>query len=133
LLQQGIFKPVVPSDALDRAEQITKDLLNQIKTTAKKTTKFATFNCLTTSSELTKRWERAARAAKFEVWPDISLSVESAGRQGAVVRMADGSHWNRLGHKIAGEALADALDAVVHHLGGPEHYRAGGDRQLRRA
>jgi hypothetical protein len=33
------------------------------------------------------------------------MKVEDAEKGGAVVRVRDGAHWNRLGHKIAGEEL----------------------------
>jgi hypothetical protein len=129
ILEQRYFKQTATSDVLDRAEQITQDLLKQMRATATETHRFATFNCFAEDSDerglgvanapgtndvgLTKRWERAARAAGFETWPDVARSVERSERTGAVVRMADRAHWNRLGHKIAGDVLAERLGHLL--------------------
>jgi hypothetical protein len=40
---------------------------------------------------------------------DIDEAILGAEKKGAIVRAADGSHWNELGHDIAGRAIADSL------------------------
>jgi len=40
---------------------------------------------------------------------DVESPVLTAEERGRNVRTADGSHWNDLGNRIAGEALIDAL------------------------
>jgi hypothetical protein len=133
VLEQQYFKPTVTLDVFDRAEAITLDLLKQIKATAKETHRFATFNCFSEATDqlgsgvkiaagsnaaLTKRWERVARAAGFETWPEIARTVDDAESHGAVVRMSDRAHWNRLGHEIAGKVLAERL----RHLSGEDGF-----------
>jgi hypothetical protein len=135
ILEQRYFKQTASSDVFDRAEQITQDLLKQIRATATDTHRFATFNCFAEDSDerglgvanapgandvgLTKRWERAAQASGFEAWADVARSVERSERSGAVVRMADRAHWNRLGHKIAGDVLAEHLGHLLVGEGPP--------------
>lgn len=127
VVEQQYFKPTVMSDVFDTAERITVDLFKQIRATAKEAQAVATFNCFSEVSDqlgsdvtpgskdvgLTKRWERSARAVGFETWPEIARSVDDSESEGAVVRMADGAHWNRLGHEIAGNALAKRLRPLL--------------------
>jgi hypothetical protein len=40
---------------------------------------------------------------------DVESAVLAAENRGDDVRTADGSHWNDLGNRLAGQALADAL------------------------
>jgi hypothetical protein len=49
---------------------------------------------------------------------DIQGAVLAAERGGRDVRAADGGHWNEEGHRVAGEALRDSLEAsgAIHHL-----------------
>jgi hypothetical protein len=135
ILEQRYFKQAASSDVFDRAEQITQDLLKQIRATATDTHRFATFNCFAEDSDerglgvanapgakdvgLTKRWERVAQAAGFETWADVARSVERSERSGAVVWMADRAHWNRLWHKIAGDVLAEHLGHLLVGEGPP--------------
>jgi hypothetical protein len=46
---------------------------------------------------------------KISVLKDIDRTVLDAQKAGAHVMERDGSHWNELGHRIAGEALASYL------------------------
>ncbi len=43
----------------------------------------------------------------------IHTAVEEARRQGLVVHMADGSHWNENGHRIVAENIARELAAIA--------------------
>jgi hypothetical protein len=43
------------------------------------------------------------------VLDDIERAVLTAEKAGEIVRAADGSHWNELGHRIVGQAVANAL------------------------
>jgi hypothetical protein len=130
VVQQQYFKPTVGSDVVDRAEKTTLDLLTQIRATAKDTRTFATFNCFSETSDhlgsgvtvaaasndvgATKRWERVARAAGFETWPEVAAAIDVSESEGAVVRMSDRAHWNRLGHDIAGKVLAERLRPLLN-------------------
>ena len=37
---------------------------------------------------------------------DVDQAVQAGEEKGAVARAADGGHWNELGHRLAGEAIA---------------------------
>jgi hypothetical protein len=50
-----------------------------------------------------------SRRHNIIVLTDIDEAVLSAGKNGIIVRAADGSHWNEIGHEIAGRAIADSL------------------------
>jgi hypothetical protein len=39
------------------------------------------------------------------LFDDIDRAVLNAQHKEAIVRAADGAHWNELGHRIAGEAI----------------------------
>jgi hypothetical protein len=47
-----------------------------------------------------------ARQNDILLLDDIDKAVQAAEKKGAVARAADGGHWNELGHRIAGEAIA---------------------------
>jgi hypothetical protein len=40
---------------------------------------------------------------------DIDQVVRAAEEKGAVARAADGGHWNEVGHRLVGEAIATAF------------------------
>lgn len=47
-----------------------------------------------------------SRRHNIALLDDVERAVLSAEQKGAVVRAADGAHWNELGHSIAGETIA---------------------------
>jgi hypothetical protein len=50
-----------------------------------------------------------SRRLNISLLDDVERAVLTAQQTGAVVRAADGAHWNELGHRIAGEAIAAGL------------------------
>jgi len=49
-----------------------------------------------------------SRRHNITLFPDIKQAVLAAEERGAVVKAADGAHWNELGHRIVGQAIAES-------------------------
>jgi hypothetical protein len=69
-----------------------------------------------------EHWIEISRNHDMLLLPDVENEVLTAERSGTIVRAADGAHWNVTGHRIAGEALADALQRQGL-LGSPQYSR----------
>jgi len=50
-----------------------------------------------------------SRHHKIVLLDDIDRTVLTAEKAGVIARAEDGSHWNEVGHRIAGEAIANSL------------------------
>jgi hypothetical protein len=56
--------------------------------------------------EYVKAFDDISRHNHILLLDDIDHAVQVAEEKGAVARAADGGHWNELGHRLAGEAIA---------------------------
>ena len=91
------------------AISITQFLMSEIAQNFSTNTKLITFSGTADSQEELRIWQTLARNAGFIAYTSVSANVENAERKGAIVRIKDGAHWNRLGNKIAGETLAQII------------------------
>jgi len=66
-------------------------------------------SCSTADPDESATWQAMARAAGLQPLPSVSGQVEAAERDGVSVRTIDGFHWNRAGHRVAGEELSRLL------------------------
>ena len=96
-----------------RAEKITVELLRQMKDAVPADTKLLTFSSDTDNPKRTAQWLRVAKKAGIFPLPDVSRAVERAEKEGAVVRAADGGHWDPVGNHIAGSVLAKDLERLM--------------------
>lgn len=122
-LQYRFDDPTLSSGAPDivaeraAAIALTTNLMSQFVAAMPKSARVITISCSTSDREETQTWMSMSRAAGLEAHPSVSGMIESAERSGEVVRIHDRNHWNRLGHRIAGEELTrilarhDLLDA----------------------
>ena len=93
------------------AEQITMELLKEMAILIPENKKKFLFD---PSLNYQRKWINLAESAGFTALPKIALAVEEAEKSGAIVRVADGSHWNPLGQKIAGIQLAKDIKLYMH-------------------
>ena len=111
-----LLGPEAPTIAAERAAAIalTGDLMSQLAAAMPKGTRSLTFSCDTSNPEEAETWKAMARAASLDVYPSVSEKIEAAEKNGEAVRVYDRGHWNRLGHRIAGEELANVI--ARHYL-----------------
>lgn len=88
------------------ALSVTRFLMSEFKRTLPSGTKLVPFTASSDDPEQLRIWQTLADEAGFLAYPSVSMRVEEAEKQGNIVRIFDGAHWNRLGNKIAGEELA---------------------------
>lgn len=100
-----------------RAIALTRELLAKLARAMPEDARSLTFSCDTSSPEDTETWKTMAAGAGFDVYPSVSEAIEAAENGGETVRIRDGVHWNRRGHRIAGEELARILGE--QYLGHP--------------
>ncbi|MGV1100370.1 hypothetical protein ACUUL3_13305 [Thiovibrio sp. JS02] len=91
------------------ATKLTLHLMKEMRASLPPKTKVVTFSCSSKNQAETNAWLSIATEADFDAYESVSMCVEKAERARQVVRGADGAHWNRLGHKIAGEELANII------------------------
>jgi hypothetical protein len=89
-----------------KAIAVTQFLMSEMKRVLPAGTKLITFSASTDNTEALQSWLTLSENAGFAAYPSVSMKVEEAEKNGAIVRVRDGAHWNRLGNKIAGEELA---------------------------
>ena len=89
--------------------KLTEELMTEMKNSLLPGTKFLTFPASADDAKELGTWQTMALNAGFQVLPSVAAQVEKAEKEGAVVRVHDGAHWNRLGNKIAGEELVRIL------------------------
>jgi hypothetical protein len=87
-----------------KAISTTKFLMSEIRHFLPDTT-LITFTASTADPEEIKIWESLAAETGFHAYLSVAMLVQEAERNGDIVRIYDGAHWNRLGNKIAGEEL----------------------------
>ena len=90
---------------------ITRDLLKKMRNTLHPSVSALSFNCDTAEKSHTfiQQWIEIATQAGFDVFPEVSQSVEKLEALGQEVRAKDGGHWSPRGHQEAGEALVKIL------------------------
>ena len=91
------------------AVSVTQFLLTEIKKVLPPETKLVTFTSSTDDPEELRIWQTISKNAGFVTYPSVAMKVEAAEKNGAIVRVHDGAHWNRLGNKIAGEELVKII------------------------
>ena len=69
-------------------------------------TKIVTFAASSDDPEELRIWLSLAEQNGFAAYPSVSMNVELAEKNGEIVRVRDGAHWNRLGNLLAGEELS---------------------------
>jgi len=97
-----------------KAVRITGTLLKMMAKAVPSKTKLASFPGSTEDHAMTERWDGIAKEAGFATYPDVSLAVEKAEKEGVFVRAADGGHWGPAGHIIAGRVLARDITKLLH-------------------
>ncbi len=98
------------------ADRTTEQLLRMMADEFSEQTELLTFICNTRSAGATERWERVVIAAGFRPLAGVSIAVEQAEDEGAIVRGADAAHWGPLGHRLAGMEL---VREISNNIAGP--------------
>lgn len=104
--------PELASEILDLKSAAVSDtqfLLSEMKRILPLSTKLITFAANTDDPEELRIWQTISENAGFVTYPSVSMKVDAAEKKGAIVRVYDGAHWNRLGNKIAGEELVKII------------------------
>jgi len=84
---------------------VTQFLLSEMRRILPPDTRLITFTSSTDDPEELRIWQTISEGAGFITYPSVSMKVDAAEKNGEIVRVHDGAHWNRLGNKIAGEEL----------------------------
>lgn len=115
-LQYRLWEParrrLTPEERAHSAE-ITTRLMTRLAAAVPAATHKLSISCNTADRDDKALWQDMARRAGFEPLASVSEAVEAAERGGSSVRLRDGFHWNRLGHRLAGEELGRQLAAVL--------------------
>jgi len=98
---------------MSKSVRITGTLLKMMANAVPRETRLASFTCDTEDPAMTERWVDIDKEAGFAAYPDVSLAVEKAEREGASVRAADGGHWGPGGNIIAGRILARDITKLL--------------------
>jgi len=93
---------------------LTEQLMSDLKNLMPPHTKALTFTSGTEDKDETEIWASISSSAGYDVYPSVSLKIEKAEKDGEIVRIHDGGHWNRLGNEIAGEELANILNIYLN-------------------
>lgn len=98
--------------AAERAESValTTRLMARIVAAMPEGAQALSISCNTTDPDESALWQGMARDAGLQPLPSVSGQVEAAERGGTTVRLIDGFHWNRAGHRLAGEELSRRLE-----------------------
>ena len=59
-------------------------------------------------------WREYSEELGVKVFLSFSDSVSSANEDGIDTKSADGAHWNDIGNKIAGQALANEINSYLN-------------------
>lgn len=101
------------ADERVRSAEITTRLMSRLAAAVPAATRKLSISCNTGDGDERALWQAMARQSGFEPLPSVSEAVEAAERAGSMVRLQDGFHWNRLGHRLAGEELQRRLVALL--------------------
>ena len=96
-----------------RSAEITTRLMSRLAAAVPAARRKLSISCNTADPGEQALWQSMARQSGFEPLPSVSETVEAAERAGSMVRLQDGFHWNRLGHRLAGEELERRLGALL--------------------
>lgn len=87
----------------------TGTLMAKMKSALPSETQLVTFSASSDDADELAIWLSLAEQTGFKAYPSVSMKVEQAEANGAIVRVQDGAHWNRLGNRIAGAELSRLL------------------------
>ncbi|MFC1843562.1 hypothetical protein ACFLZ5_02085 [Thermodesulfobacteriota bacterium] len=113
---KGYFRPadnVLVTSLFDQSIKITDKIFNLINKELPENTLKLSFTCSTQNKEYTEAWKKISKNNNFIPLENISLAVEKAELGGKVIHYNDGSHWNILGNRIAGEQLAYEINKII--------------------
>jgi len=108
----GVSKDNPSAELLARrakAIAVTQFLMSEMKRVLPASTKLMTFSASTDNELELQTWLALSENAGLTAYPSVSMKAEEAEQNGAVVRVRDGAHWNRLGNQIVGEELAKII------------------------
>lgn len=100
-------------DIFNESVKITNNIFKLINDELSDKILKLSFSSSTKNTETTNIWKNICLNNNFIPIQNVSLAVEKAKKDGKTVYINDGTHWNTLGHRIAGEQLALEIKKIM--------------------